>query len=155
MAGATWNCCRLGASSVYAIQPRTSLHCHFIRSHMRRMHVCLAVTCHLHFWQNVRFFKVFFFFTCYCGNIGVERIPNKIQHRKLTMEKKILPSLLPGLEPEIFQSRVRRFATEPSPLPDWNCHCIVNSGSDRSLPLTLKINVQRSNVHSLWPLWNV
>ena len=32
---------------------------------------------------------------------------NKNQHRKLTMEKKILPPLLPGLEPETFRSRVR------------------------------------------------
>ena len=28
------------------------LQCHFIRSHIRRMYVCLAVTCHLHVWQN-------------------------------------------------------------------------------------------------------
>ena len=30
---ATWNCCRLGASSVYTIQPCPSLQCHFIQSH--------------------------------------------------------------------------------------------------------------------------
>ena len=29
MAGTTWNCCRLGACSVYTIQPRTSLQSHF------------------------------------------------------------------------------------------------------------------------------
>ena len=28
------------------------LKCDFIRCHIRRVHVCLAVTCHLHFWQN-------------------------------------------------------------------------------------------------------
>ena len=33
---------------------------------------------------------------------------NKSQHRKLTLEKKILPPLLPGFEPATFQSRVRR-----------------------------------------------
>ena len=27
IAGATWNCCRLGASAVYTIQPSTSLQC--------------------------------------------------------------------------------------------------------------------------------
>ena len=42
MAGATWN----------AIQPYTSLQYHFIQSHIGRVSVCLAVTCHLHFWQN-------------------------------------------------------------------------------------------------------
>ena len=52
MAGATWNCCRLSAHSAYTIRPCASLCCQFIPSHMRRVHVCLAVTCHLHFWQN-------------------------------------------------------------------------------------------------------
>ena len=30
----------------------------------------------------------------YCSNTGVERTPNKSQHTKLTLEKKILPPLL-------------------------------------------------------------
>ena len=34
MTGATWNCCRLGARSVYTIQLRISLQCHFIQSHI-------------------------------------------------------------------------------------------------------------------------
>ena len=25
---------------------------HFMQSHIRKVHACLAVTCHLHFWQN-------------------------------------------------------------------------------------------------------
>ena len=29
---------------------------HFMQSHIRRMHACLAVTCHLHFWRNDRDF---------------------------------------------------------------------------------------------------
>ena len=45
MAGAMWNCSRLGARSVYTVQPCTSLVCHFIRSHACRVLVCLAVTC--------------------------------------------------------------------------------------------------------------
>ena len=28
--------------------------CHFKQSHIRKMYACLAVTCHLHFWQNDR-----------------------------------------------------------------------------------------------------
>ena len=36
---------------------------------------------------------------------------NESQHRKLTMEKKNLPPLIPGLEPEKFLSRVRRSTT--------------------------------------------
>ena len=38
-------------------------------------------------------------FTCYCGNTGGETGNGISQHRKLTLEKKILPPLLPGLEP--------------------------------------------------------
>ena len=26
--------------------------CHFMQSYMRKVYACLAVTCHLHFWQN-------------------------------------------------------------------------------------------------------
>ena len=45
-------------------------------------------------------------FTCHCGNTGVERTPNKSQHTKLTLQKKILPPLLPGFELATFRSRV-------------------------------------------------
>ena len=79
MAGATWNCSHLGASSVYTIQPCT---CHFMQSHICKVYACLAVTCHLHFWQHD-----WDFFTCYCDT-------EISQHRKSTLEKKILPLLL-------------------------------------------------------------
>ena len=48
MAGVTWNCCNLGACSVYTIQPSTSSQCHFMQSHIRWVQRSLAVTCHLH-----------------------------------------------------------------------------------------------------------
>ena len=54
MAGAMWNRCRLGASPGYTLQQCNSLQCHSIRSHIRRMHMGLAVTCQLHFWENDR-----------------------------------------------------------------------------------------------------
>ena len=41
----------ISARSVYTIHPHTMSH-HFMQSHIRRTHACLAVTCHLHFWQN-------------------------------------------------------------------------------------------------------
>ena len=47
-------------------------------------------------------------FTCHCGNTGVERTPTKSQRTKFTLEKKILPPLLPGFELATFWSRVRR-----------------------------------------------
>ena len=87
-------CCCLGASSVYTIKPYTSLQCHFIQGHIGRVYVCLAVTCHLRFWQNdwdlLRATVVI---------RGWNGYRNKRQHRKLTLEKKILPPLLPGPEP--------------------------------------------------------
>ena len=50
MAGASRNCSRLGTSPVYTIQPCSrSLHA---KPHICKMYACLAVTCHLHFWQN-------------------------------------------------------------------------------------------------------
>ena len=41
-------------------------------------------------------------FTCHCGNMGVDQTPNKTQHPKLTLEKKILQPLLPGFELQPF-----------------------------------------------------
>ena len=52
--------------------------------------------------------RTFYHITCHCGNTGVERTPNTSQHTKLTLEKKILPPLLPGFKLTTFQSRVLR-----------------------------------------------
>ena len=82
MTGATWNCCRLGASSVYIIQPYTSLQCNFIQSHVGRVYMCLAVTCHLHFWQNDRDRL-----RATALTRGWNGYRNKSQHRKFTLEK--------------------------------------------------------------------
>ena len=41
-------------------------------------------------------------FMCHSGNTGVEWTPNKSQHRKLILEKKILLLLLPSIEPATF-----------------------------------------------------
>ena len=93
--------CKTAAISVCAvctIQPCTTS-CHFMLSHTHRMHVCLTVTCHLHFWQNDQDFL----FTCYRSN---NRYQNKSQHRKVTLEKEILPPLLLGLKPATFWSQV-------------------------------------------------
>ena len=106
-------CCRFGASSVYTIQPCTRLQSRFIQSHIGRVYACLAVTCHLHFWQNGR--DLLRATTVTRGWNGYR---NKSQHRKLTLEKKILPPLLQGLEPATFQSRVRRSNHWVIPLPD-------------------------------------
>ena len=66
------------------------------------MYACLAVTCHLHFWQNDRDFL-----RATVVTRGWNGYQNKSQHRKSTLEKKILPPFQQGFEPTTFQSRVR------------------------------------------------
>ena len=53
-----------------------------------------AVNCHLHFWQNDRDLS--------CATevtLGWNGYRNKRQHKKLTLEKKIIPPLLQGFGP--------------------------------------------------------
>ena len=57
-------------------------------------------------------------FMYHCGNTGVERTANKKQHTKLTLEKKILPPLLPGFELATFWSWVRRSYQQAIPAPN-------------------------------------
>ena len=60
--------------------------CHFMQSHIRKVYACLAVTCHLHFWQNDRDLL-----RATVVTRGWNGYRNKSQHRKSTLEKKILP----------------------------------------------------------------
>ena len=137
-------CCRFGASSVYTIQSCTRLQCHFIQSHMGRVYVCLAVTCHLHFWQNDQDLL-----RATAVTRGWNGYRNKRQHRKLTLEKKILPPLLPGLEPGTFRSRVRRsnhwasYPRSPQPLkfPGWKVHTWTPSNSIFDGPITNLLSI--------------
>ena len=70
---------------------------------IRKVYACLAVTCHLHFWQNDRDFL-----RATVVTRGWNGYRNKSQHRKSTLEKKILPPFQQGFEPATFQSRVRK-----------------------------------------------
>ena len=88
------NCCRISARSVHTIQPRVSLQCHFTACHIRTVHVRLAVTRRLHFRRNDQDLL---------RATAVEREwPNgylkESQHRRLTLENKILRPLLRGLD---------------------------------------------------------
>ena len=97
MADATWNCCHLGATSVYTIQPYTSLQrCHIIQSHTGRVYVCLAVACHLHFWRNDRDLLH-----------TVTRGWNGYRNKSTPWRRKFSCRSLPGLEAGTFRSRVR------------------------------------------------
>ena len=79
------------------------------------MYACLAVTCHLHFWQNDRDFL-----RATVVTRGWNGYRNKSQHRKSTLEKKILPPFQQGFEPATFQSRVRRSNHWAVPAPPTN-----------------------------------
>ena len=70
---------------------------------IRKVYACLAVTCHLHFWQNDRDFL-----RATVVTRGWNGYRNKSQHRKSSLEKIILPPFQQGFEPATFQSRVRR-----------------------------------------------
>ena len=81
----------------------TNAEARFNKSHIRKVYACLAVTCHLHFWQNDQDFL-----RATVVTRGWNGYRNKRQHRKSTLEKKILLPFQQGFEPATFQSWVRR-----------------------------------------------
>ena len=58
----------------------------------------------------------------------MERIPNKSQHTKVTLEKKILPPLLPGFELATFRSRAWHSYKQALPTPDLKAGTSDSSG---------------------------
>ena len=134
MAGATWNCCSLGALSVYTIQPCTSSQCHFIRSDVRRTYACLAVTCHLHFCQNDKDVL-----RATVVTRGWNGYRNKSQHRKPTIEKKIH---LPFCRDSNWGTTTVTRMTLENALSLWMCA----SGAVNTLYFVWKFSV---NLHSL------
>ena len=80
------------------------------------MYACLGVTCHLHFLRNYRSLV-----RATAVTRRIERTLNESRHTKLTLEKKILPPLLPGFELSTFRSRVRRSTYKLSRLPCTVC----------------------------------
>ena len=134
----------LSALSVYTIQLCTMSR-HFMQSHLRKVHACLDVTSHMHFWQNDR------------GPLratavtrGWNRYRNNSQRRKVTLEKKIFPPLLQGFEPATFQSGIRQSnhwaiaAPHFSIHSHWALNCLVQKGVGR-LHLNLIIIVTKPN----------
>ena len=59
-------------------------------------------------------------FMCHCSNKGVERTPNKSQHAKLTLEKKILLPLQQGFNLATFRAWVQLSTNKLSQLPELN-----------------------------------
>ena len=124
-----------GVSAQVLCRPYNRAPCLFMQSHICKVYVCLAVTCHLHFWQNDRDLL---------RATAVTRrwngYRNKSQHRKSTLEKKILPPLLQGFKPTTFQSRVWLSNHWDIPTPTW-LEC------DQNLWL---VTVQGSSLSAVW-----
>ena len=75
----------------------------------------------------------------------MERTPNKSQHTKLTLEKKILPPLLPGFELATFRSRVGRSYQQAIPTTRHGQRSSVSDGTDQLAPCgTLSMRPVRS-----------
>ena len=85
----------------------------------------------------------------------MERTPNKSRHRKLTLEKKILPLLLPGFELATFPSRVWRSTNKLSRLQNkysaygtlldhFKCSKVNNYSCLKLSLLRKAINVQKA-----------
>ena len=49
-----WCHMKLLPSRCVLCTPYNHAPCHFMQSHIHKVHACLAVTCHPHFWQNDR-----------------------------------------------------------------------------------------------------
>ena len=116
--------------------------CHFMQSHIRKVHACLAVTCHLHFWQNDRGLL-----RATAVTRGWNGYRNKSQRRKLTPEKKILPPLMlhmPYQQCVVAQAKPMKSAVSSviirDPVlkrqrPTELCSCMCGSATPR-LPLS-------------------
>ena len=86
--------------------------CHFMQSHICKVYACLAVTCHLRFWQNDRGLL-----RATAVTRGWNGYQNKSQHRKLTLEKKFSCCSSRDLNPQPFDHECGALTTELSPLP--------------------------------------
>ena len=96
---------------------------------IRKVYACLAVTCHLHFWQNDRDFL-----RATVVTRGWNGYRNKSQHRKSTLEKKILPPFQQGFEPATFQSRVRCSNHWAIPAPFFRLCLAIDYNLAQALP---------------------
>ena len=138
----------------------TNAEARFNKIHIRKVYACLAVTCHLHFWQNDRDFL-----RATVVTRGWNGYRNKSQHRKSTLEKKILPPFQQGFEPATFQSRVRcsnhwaipapspkeccyrRLKTTP---PQYKDYCRqVERGDDTAVSTTTTVNRHSETCHNI------
>ena len=90
----------------------TNAEARFNKSHIRKVYACLAVTCHLHFWQNDQDL------VCVTAvTLGLIGYCNKESAQILTLEKKILLLLLKDSNLESFDHKSSALTTELPPFP--------------------------------------
>ena len=92
--------------------PYNHVPCHFMQSHISKVHECLAVPCHLHFWQNDQ--DLLHATAVHRGGTDTE-----------TRAQIVDPALLQGFEHMTFQPRVRCSTTEISLLHIQSCLKII------------------------------
>jgi len=108
------------ARPLYTMQPCTTSR-HFMQSHTRRVHACLAVTCHLHIWQNA-----WDLLRATAVTRGWNRYRNKTQHRKWPRRRKFSRPSCWDSNPRPFDHESGDLTTELSSRPsitqyDWAC----------------------------------
>ena len=83
--------------------------CHFMQRHTHKVNAYLAVTCHLHFWQNDRFLVVVVcvFYVLLRQHGGGADTELRVSTESRPWRRQFSPQFLLGLEPATFQSRVR------------------------------------------------
>ena len=116
-----WARFRIGSHTMPGKRHSTSSHSDFVGS---RVHACLGVTCHLHFWQSELGLLRAIAVTREGVGGGRDGHRMKSAQKKLTLEKKILTPLLPGSELATFRTRVRHSNQQAIPVPDnctWYC----------------------------------
>ena len=89
--------------------------CHIMQSHMRKVYACLAVTCHLHFWQNDRDLL-----RATAVTRGWNGYRNKSQHRKSKFSRRSSRDS----NPRPFKHESVALTTELFPPPAVSHHCL-------------------------------
>ena len=106
----------VSALSLYTIQSCTMSR-HLMQNRVRRVHACLAVNCHLHFWQNDRDLL-----PATAVTQGWSEYRNKSQHRKVTLDlKKFSRRSCRDSNPRPFHDESGALTTQLSPLPKTVC----------------------------------
>ena len=109
--------------------PYSHAPCHFMQSHIRKVYACLAVTCHLHFWQNDRDLL-----RATVVTRGWNGYRNKSQHRKSTLEKKFSSRSSRDSNPRPFNHESGALTTELSPPHN---QCVQYSRAALPIPISV------------------